>query len=71
MQTERYTREVVGKVLAAEGWLWRTKSIWAGASAGRVWWVSSFLPEGVWDGIFGWMFGLGKLKETDDRKKRV
>ncbi|KAL8782248.1 MAG: hypothetical protein Q9213_005551 [Squamulea squamosa] len=33
MDTQAYAKEVVGKVLAAEGWLWRTRTIWAGGMA--------------------------------------
>ena len=64
METEEYAKVVVGKVLAARGWLWDAKSVWVGGSAGRVWWVWSCMPEGVWDLVMGWMFGLGKVRGT-------
>lgn len=61
METEVYAEEVVGKVLGAEGWLWRTRTIWAGGGAGTVWWLGLVLPEVGWEWIVSRMFGFDKL----------
>ncbi|KAL9592836.1 MAG: hypothetical protein Q9179_006318 [Wetmoreana sp. 5 TL-2023] len=62
MDTKLYAEEVVGKVLKAEGWLWKTKTIWAGGGAGTVRWLSWILPESVLEGIISRMFGFNKLQ---------
>ena len=61
METELYAREVVKKVLEAEGWLWRTRTIWAGGSSGTVRWLSWILPQIILDGVISRMFGFNKL----------
>ncbi|KAL6718610.1 NADPH-dependent 1-acyl dihydroxyacetone phosphate reductase [Lecanora helva] len=61
MATEVYAKEVVGKVLAAGGWLWRTRTIWAGGNAGLARWLSWILPEAIGDWIISRMFGFSKM----------
>ncbi|KAL8676872.1 MAG: hypothetical protein Q9186_006644 [Xanthomendoza sp. 1 TL-2023] len=61
METSLYAKEVVEKVLGAEGWLWRTRTIWAGGSAGTVWWLSWILPELGFEWIISRMFGFDKM----------
>lgn len=58
MKTELYAEEVVKKVLEAEGWLWRTKTIWAGGSSGKVRWLSWILPETILEWVVSRMFGF-------------
>ena len=38
LDTELYAMEVVKKVFEAEGWLWKTKIIWAAGGAGTIRW---------------------------------
>ncbi|KAL8861964.1 MAG: hypothetical protein Q9178_001834 [Gyalolechia marmorata] len=61
MESKAYAEQVVGKVLNAEGWLWRTRTIWAGGSAETVRWLSWFLPDFAGDWIISRMFGFDKL----------
>ena len=69
--TDLYAKEVVKKVLEAEGWLWKTKTIWAGRSSGLVRWFSWILPQTVSDWIISRMFGFSKLYGVDGEKKRA
>lgn len=71
IETDLYAKEVVDKVLGAEGWLWRTRTIWAGGSAGTVRFLSWFLPEVITEWIVSRMFGLNKLQNHEEEKKRV
>ena len=66
-----YAKEVVEKVLEAEGWLWRTRTIWAGGSAGTVRWLSWLLPESITDWIMSRMFGFNKLLRLAGKEKRT
>ncbi len=68
METELYAREVVQKILRAEGWLWRTKTIWAGGSSGTVRWLSWMLPETVLEWIVSRMFGFNELQGVEEQK---
>ncbi|MCJ1390493.1 hypothetical protein MMC18_003353 [Xylographa bjoerkii] len=71
METDMFAREVVRKVVGAEGWLWSTTEVWAGAKAGTVWWVDGLdrvWPGGLWGYILSYMFGLGRLKGGARRK---
>ena len=63
-----YAKEVVGKILGAEGWLWRTRTIWAGGSAGLVRWLSWLLPESAMSAMVSRMFGFEKLRGVEKRK---
>lgn len=65
METDLYAKEVVKKVLEADGWLWRTRTIWAGANSGTVRWLSWILPEVVSEWILSRMFGFNKLKGVE------
>ena len=60
-KTDLYAMEVAKKVLGAEGWLWKTKTIWAGGSAGTVRWLSWILPEVILEWVISRMFGFNKL----------
>lgn len=73
MDTEEYAREVVGKILAGDGWIWKRRTIWAGGSATLVSWVIPFLGvgSGFWDWMMTRMFGLGLLYKRADRKKEL
>ena len=71
METELYAKEVVKKVLVAEGWLWRTKTIWAGGSAGTVRWLSLILPQTAVEWIISRMFGFNKLQGVAGEKVRA
>ncbi|KAL9052112.1 MAG: hypothetical protein Q9206_004435 [Seirophora lacunosa] len=51
METRLYAQVVVKQVLEAEGWLWRTRTIWAGGAAGTVKWLSWILPEAGMDWV--------------------
>ena len=68
MESEIYAKEVVKKILEADGWLWRTKTIWAGGSAGTVRWLSWILPETISEWIFARMFGFNKLQGVEREK---
>ncbi|KAI4262031.1 MAG: hypothetical protein L6R42_002786, partial [Xanthoria sp. 1 TBL-2021] len=61
MVTEAYAEQVVGQVLSADGWLWRTRKIWAGGGAETVRWLSWFLPDSTVDWIISRMFGFDQL----------
>ena len=72
MKTEDYAREVVGKILAGDGWLFKRRTIWAGGAASLVGWTIPFLGigSGFWDWIMTRMFGLGLLyKKAGARTK--
>ena len=68
METELYAKEVVTKILEAEGWLWRTKTIWAGGSAGTVRWLSWILPQTLLERLMSRMFGFDKLPRVEGEK---
>ena len=68
-ETAVYAKEVVGQVLRAEGWLWRTRTIWAGGGAGLIWWMSWLLPDFASDWIISRMFGFSKLGISDPQRK--
>lgn len=75
MDTAEYAREVVGKILAGNGWIWKRRTIWAGGNAklvARVWTILG-VDSGFWDWIMTRMFGLGVLykKGTEKRKKEL
>ncbi|KAL8851889.1 MAG: hypothetical protein Q9221_003212 [Calogaya cf. arnoldii] len=61
METKAYAEQMVGQVLSAEGWLWRTRTIWAGGSAEMVKWLSWFLPDFAIERIISRMFGFDQL----------
>ena len=71
MRTEAYAKEVVEKVLKAEGWLWRTRTIWAGGSSGTVRWLRWVLPDVVSDWVIARMFGFNKLRGVQGEKLRA
>lgn len=71
METDLYAKEVVRKVLEADGWLWRTRTIWAGGSSGTVRWLSWILPEVVSEWILSRMFGFNKLQGVEGEKVRA
>lgn len=71
MERELYAKEVVKKVLVTEGWLWRTKTIWAGGSAGTVRWLILILPPTVVEWIISRMFGFNKLQGVEGEKVRA
>lgn len=71
METESYAKEVVNRVLEAEGWLWRTRTIWAGASSGTVRWLSWILPQTISEWVISRMFGFSKLQEGGREKVRT
>ena len=60
-ETAIYAKEVVKKVLEERGWLWRTKTIWAGGGSGIVRWMSRILPETVLEWVVSRMFGFNKI----------
>ena len=68
METELYAKEVVRKVLEAEGWLWKTRTIWAGGNAGTVRWLGWILPEIITEWIMSRMFGFINFKEFEARR---
>ncbi|KAL8753176.1 MAG: hypothetical protein Q9184_005496 [Pyrenodesmia sp. 2 TL-2023] len=61
MERHLYAQEVVSQVLHAEGWLWRTRTIWAGGMAGTGKWLSWVLPQAFSELIISRMFGFDKL----------
>ena len=71
MDTEAYAREVVGQILAGDGWIWKRRTIWAGGGATLVSWITLFLGvgSGFWDWIMTRMFGLGILAKVSEPKK--
>ena len=71
METALYANDVVNQVLQAEGWLWRTRTIWAGGSIGTVRWLSWMLPDVVSDWVVSRMFGFNKLQRIVKEKKQV
>ena len=70
METDLYAKEVVKKVLEAEGWLWRTKTIWAGGGSGTVRWGSWLLPEVVLGWVVSKMVGFNRLQRVEREKVR-
>lgn len=72
MEAKEYAREVVGKILAGDGWIWKRRIIWAGGAATLVSWLTMFLGvgSGFWDWIMTRMFGLGVLYKTAEDKKK-
>ena len=72
MDTTEYARDVVGKILAGDGWIWKRRHIWAGGRAGLVSWVSVFLGvgSGFWDWLMTRMFGLGLLRKQSAFKQK-
>lgn len=71
METKLYAMEVVKKVLEAEGWLWKTKIIWAGGSAGTIRWLSWILPVMILEWAMSRMFGFYKLQGVEGEKVRA
>ena len=71
METQIYAKEVVKKVIEAEGWLWRTRTIWAGGSSGTVRWLSWILPQTVLEWAISRMFGFSKLQAVEGEKERA
>ena len=71
MNAEEYAQEVVGKILAGDGWIWKRRIIWAGGGAALVSWIILFLGigSGFWDWIMTRMFGLGVLDKKEELKK--
>lgn len=63
-ETDLYAKEVLRQILEAEGWLWRTRTIWAGGSVGLARWLSWILPELAIDRLVSWMFGFDKLQRV-------
>ncbi|KAL8826803.1 MAG: hypothetical protein Q9191_003574 [Dirinaria sp. TL-2023a] len=75
MDSREYVREVVSKVLAGDGWIWKRRTIWAGGNAtlvARVWSILG-VNSGFWDWIMTRMFGLKVLykKGTEKWKKEL
>ena len=72
MDTGEYARDVVGKILAGDGWIWKRRIIWAGGSAALVSWVTVFLGvgSGFWDWLMTRMFGLGLLRKQQSGLKQ-
>ena len=68
MDAGAYAKDVVGQILGAEGWLWRTRTIWAGGGAGLVRWLSWLLPESTMSVMVSKMFGFEKLREIEKKK---
>ena len=69
MVTDLYAEEVVQKILAADGWLWRTRTIWAGANAGMVRWLSWILPDYIAEWIVSRMFGFQQMRTSKEKKE--
>ena len=70
-ETEVYAKEVVRKVLEAEGWLWNTRTIWAGKTSGSVRWLSWILPQTVSEWVISRMFGFSKISAVESEKVRA
>lgn len=68
-----YAKEVVGKVLAGDGWFWKRRTIWAGGNADMVRWVNMVLgiDSGFWDWMMTRMFGLKRVYQKDFKKKEL
>ncbi|KAL8918758.1 MAG: hypothetical protein Q9208_007155 [Pyrenodesmia sp. 3 TL-2023] len=64
METDLYAQEVVSQVLHADGWLWRTRTIWAGGMAGTGKWLSWVFPEALSEWVVARMFGFQKLRAS-------
>ncbi|KAL8898020.1 MAG: hypothetical protein Q9207_006913 [Kuettlingeria erythrocarpa] len=64
MEANVYAQVVVSQILHAEGWLWRTRTIWAGGMAGTGKWLSWVLPEAISEWVISRMFGFNKLMKT-------
>ena len=71
MQTVVYAKKVVKKILEAEGWLWRTKTIWIGGGSGLIRWLSWILPQTVSEWVVSWLFGFSKLRGAEGEKGRT
>ena len=61
METKAYAESVVGQVLNAGGWLWRTRTIWAGGSVETARWARWLLPDSAVDWIISRRFGFHQL----------
>ncbi|MCJ1310810.1 hypothetical protein MMC25_004477 [Agyrium rufum] len=62
IQTEVYAKSLVNQVLATrQGWFGLRNSVWVGNGSGISWFINAFLPVGTKEGLFYWMFNLGKL----------
>ena len=61
-ETEQYAKDVVTKILEADGWLWRSKTIWAGGGSGMVRWLTWLLPETVSEWAISRMFGFSQIQ---------
>ena len=68
-----YAKEVVGKILAGDGWIWKRRTIWAGGSAKLVGWVNTVLgiDSGFWDWMMTKMFGLTRVYQKDFKNKKL
>ena len=71
MPTATYAKDVVNKVLGSEGWLYRSKMVWAGNMANLVWWLDSFLWKGLQGWTMGKMFQVGELRNIREGKKNM
>ena len=68
MDTTAYAKDVVPQILGAEGWLWRTRTIWSGGGAGIVRWLSWLMPESTMALMVSRMFGFAKLRGAEGKK---
>lgn len=73
MDNATYARDVVAKVLAGDGWIWKRRQIWAGSKANLVHWLITFLGigSGFWDRLMTRMFGLGQLYRKEFKNKEL
>lgn len=71
METAIYAKKVVKKILEAEGWLWRTKTIWVGGGSGITRWLSRMLPQTVSEWVISRMFGFSKIQGAEGEKERT
>ena len=68
MDTALYAQKTVARILRAEGWFWKTKTIWVGGGAETVRWLSLILPETLTEWIVSRIFGFSKLKRVEGEK---
>ena len=73
MDTTAYAREVVTKLLAGDGWIWKRRSIWAGGSANLIRWLFTVfgIDSGFWDWQMTRMFGLWQTYQKDFKNKEL
>lgn len=69
-ETDVYAKEVVKKILDAEGWLWRTKNIWAGGGSGIVR-LLGWMPQTISEWVISRMFGFSSLRGVEGEKGRA